>query len=210
MRDIKTASLDYENDLYKNGYKLIAGIDEVGRGPLAGPVVACAVIMPLGMQISGVYDSKSISEKKRLALAEIIKESAIAWAIGWADEQLIDEINILQATYVAMAHALDNLKIMPDALLIDGLKGTWIPKIPSQFIKSGDSASHSIAAASILAKVARDSYMQKWHEKYPAYGFNANKGYGTAKHIEAIKNIGVCPLHRRSFLKKIGGSANVQ
>jgi len=208
MRDIKTAGLDYENKLYENGSKLIAGIDEVGRGPLAGPVVACAVIMPQGMQIAGVYDSKAISEKKRLELAESIKESAIAWVLGWADEQLIDEINILQATYIAMARALDNLEITPDALLIDGLKGSWIPEIPAQFIKSGDSVSHSIAAASILAKVARDSYMQEWHEKYPEYGFNANKGYGTVKHREALKNIGICPLHRRSFLKKIGGIAD--
>jgi len=210
MKNIKTASLDYENKLYEQGYQLVGGIDEVGRGPLAGPVVACAVILPKGLQIAGVYDSKAIKEKKRIELAESIKSSAIAWALGWVDERLIDEINILQATYIAMARALENLKITPDALLIDGLKGTWTPNVPAQFIKSGDRASHSIAAASILAKVARDNYMQEWHVKYPEYGFYSNKGYGTAKHREAIQNIGISPLHRYSFLKKIGGFTNEQ
>jgi len=200
---MKTADIKYENTLLSQGHTKIAGIDEVGRGPLAGPVVAGIVIMPPGLQIPGVYDSKALSEKKRQSIAEEIKSSSICWSLGWADEKLIDEINILQATYVAMARALESLKTRPDALLIDGLKGSWIPDIPSQFIKGGDQASHSIAAASILAKVARDEYMQKYHEIYPQYGFVDNKGYGTAKHRDAIRNIGACPIHRQSFLNKV-------
>ena len=201
--DMKTAELNHENALYAKGYTLIGGIDEAGRGPLAGPVVAAIVIMPVGIQLPGVYDSKAVSEKKRQALAEDIKFTAIDWALGWADEALIDEVNILQATYIAMARALAAIKTQPDALLIDGLNGAWLPDIPSEFIKGGDRVSHSIAAASILAKVARDEYMLQCHEAYPMYGFDTHKGYGTAKHTEAILTHGPCPIHRSSFLKKI-------
>ena len=201
----KTASLNYEEQLYAQGFVQIGGIDEAGRGPLAGPVAACVVIMPKGIMIPGVNDSKKLSSKRREELAHIIKETAVTYALGWADAALIDEINILQATYAAMSRALENLKMKPDALLIDGLQGKWLPDpdIPCIFLKGGDSASHSIAAASIVAKVARDAYMLDWHEKYPYYGFDTHKGYGTAKHVEAIRIHGVCPLHRHSFLKKL-------
>lgn len=182
---------------------MVGGVDEVGRGPLAGPVVACAVILPQGLIIEGVDDSKKLSPKKREELANIIKEKAVGYATGWADAALIDEINILQATYIAMARALEGLATKPDALLIDGLKGKWIPSVPCEFIKGGDRVSHSIAAASIVAKVERDAFMLQWHEKYPHYGFDTHKGYGTAKHKAAIYEYGLCPLHRRSFLKKV-------
>ena len=199
---MKTAPLCYEEKLYAQGYTKIGGIDEVGRGPLAGPVAACVVILPKGLLIPGVNDSKAVSPKKREELACAIKDVAIDYALGWADAELVDEINVLQATYAAMSRALKNLKTMPDALLIDGLKGKWIPPdITCEFIKGGDAASHSIAAASIVAKVARDNLMQELHEKYPHYGFDTHKGYGTAKHMEAIRTHGLCPFHRRSFLK---------
>jgi len=202
---VKTASLDYEEKLYAQGFTLIGGIDEVGRGPLAGPVVACAVILPPSFTIPGVNDSKALSPKRREELACAIKDASIDYALGWADANLIDEINILQATYEAMSHALGNLKTQPDALLIDGVQGKWLPSVdtPCTFIKGGDSASHSIAAASIIAKVARDAFMLKAHEEYPQYGFDAHKGYGTAKHMVALKAHGPCPLHRRSFIKKV-------
>ena len=200
---MKTAELIHEEKLYAQGFTQIGGMDEVGRGPLAGPVTACVVIMPRGLQIPGVYDSKTLSAGKREELAEAIKEAAIDYALGWADASLIDEINILQATYAAMAQALENLKSPIDAVLIDGVKGKWIPQIPGTFIKGGDRASHSIAAASIVAKVARDNMMMKFHEEYPEYGFDTHKGYGTAKHRRAIHTYGICPLHRRSFLKKV-------
>jgi len=201
---MKTASLTHEENLYAQGFTLIGGIDEVGRGPLAGPVTACAVILPPGLIIPGVYDSKALSPKRRGELAETIKKSAITYALGWADAALVDEINILQATYTAMSRALENLKTQPEALLIDGLQGKYLPEIqPCIFIKGGDRTSHSIAAASIVAKVARDATMQEWHEKYPCYGFDTNKGYGTAKHMAAIEEHGPCPLHRHSFLKRV-------
>ncbi|MCL1989238.1 MAG: ribonuclease HII [Firmicutes bacterium] len=195
--------LEYERELYSVGISKIAGIDEVGRGSLAGPVVACAVILPANVQITGVNDSKALSAKKRDLLASEIKLAAIDYSVGWVDESLIDKINILQATYKAMHIALTNLKNPPQYILIDGLQGTWRPNIPHKFIKKGDKLSHSIAAASIIAKTARDSYMQKCHEKYPQYGFDKNKGYGTKKHVDAIKKYGICPLHRQTFLTKI-------
>jgi len=203
MGTMKTASLDYEKILYNQGFARVGGIDEVGRGPLAGPVAACAVILPQGLVIPGVNDSKKLTSKRREVLAHIIKEAAIDYAIGWADARLIDEINILQATYIAMSQALEKLTILPDALLIDGIQGKWLPSVPCTFIKNGDSASHSIAAASIIAKVARDAVMLEWHEKYPCYGFDTHKGYGTVKHREAIRIHGPCSLHRRSFLGNI-------
>ena len=205
---MKTAPIDYEEKLYSRGLFKIGGMDEVGRGPLAGPVTACVVIMPQGVIIPEVNDSKRLSAKKREELAPIIKETAIDYAIGWADAALIDKINILQATYFAMAQAFESLKHPPDALLVDGPKvscKTWPINIPCTFIKGGDGASHSIACASIIAKVARDAFMQEWHEKYPCYGFDTNKGYGTVKHRAAIQNYGFCPLHRRSFVGKRKG-----
>ena len=197
---IITAPNDYEQKLCSLDFTKIGGIDEVGRGPLAGPVTACAVILPPGLIIPGANDSKKLSQKQREELAAAIKCQAIDYALGWVDESTIDKINILQATYMAMSRALENLKIKPDALLIDGLKGTWLPDIPYEFIKGGDSKSHSIACASILAKTARDAVMVDYHKKYPQYGFDTNKGYGTTKHREAIRIYGPCPLHRRSFL----------
>ena len=200
---MKTASIDYERNLYSQGLFKVGGMDEAGRGPLAGPVTACVVILPQNLQIQNVYDSKTLSPKRREELACIIKEAAVDYALGWVDAAMIDEINILQATYAAMAQALEQLNTPLDALLIDGLQGKWIPNVRHEFIKGGDSASHSIAAASIVAKVARDKLMLKWHEEYPHYGFDTNKGYGTPKHIEAIRTHGLCPLHRHSFLSKI-------
>ena len=200
---MKTASIDYEDRLYNQGFARVGGIDEVGRGPLAGPVAACAMVLPKGLQIPGVNDSKTLTPKRRSELAFIIKEASIGWALGWADAALIDEINILQATYVAMSRAIENLPVAPDALLIDGLKGNWQPDIFCEFIKKGDSLSHSIAAASIVAKVARDEFMIKLHEQYPAYGFDTHKGYGTAAHRQALMIHGPSPLHRLSFLKRI-------
>ena len=193
--------LSYESKFYKQGYTLIAGIDEVGRGPLAGPVVAAAVIMPQNLQITGVTDSKAVSGKNRIILADKIKDAAIAWALGWVDQTVIDEINILQATYAAMTQALSNLQVVPDAVLIDGVQGKYHPGILCEFIIKGDKLSHSIAAASILAKVARDAFMQEEHKKYPHYGFDTNKGYGTPKHKAALQIHGPCPLHRHSFAK---------
>ncbi|MCL2016531.1 MAG: ribonuclease HII [Defluviitaleaceae bacterium] len=205
---MKTAPLDYERDFYSLGIADIAGIDEVGRGSLAGPVVACAVVLPPNVQIVGVNDSKAISAKKREQLASEIKKIAVDYCIAWVAESTVDKINILQATYKAMYMALAGLKNPPHFVLIDGVKGAWQPNIPHKFIKKGDTASHSIAAASILAKTARDDYMCKLHEKYPQYGFASNKGYGTAKHTAAIRQHGCCPLHRQTFLTNIADIKN--
>ena len=198
-----TAPLFYEEELYCRGVLHVGGIDEAGRGPLAGPVTACAVILPQGLLIPGVNDSKALSEKRRNALSHIIKESALYIGYGWASAEYIDKFRIIKSINHVMETAIRNLKQPPDALLIDGPKGLWQPAgVPSTFIIRGDSLSHSIAAASILAKVARDAYMLKMHEKYPMYGFNQHKGYGTKKHFENIKKYGPCPIHRKSYLKK--------
>ncbi|MDR1536748.1 MAG: ribonuclease HII [Clostridiales bacterium] len=191
----------FEADLQSRGYALIAGIDEVGRGPLAGPVMAAAVILPAGARIPGINDSKKLSAKKREMLAKAIKEHAVAWAIGAMNEKAVDEMNILQATRKAMEEAVEGLSQKPDALLIDALS---LPKIPIKqlSIVKGDSLSVSIAAASILAKVERDALMTAYHELYPEYGFDSNKGYGTAKHLEAIGKYGLCPIHRVTFAAK--------
>ncbi|MCL1997266.1 MAG: ribonuclease HII [Turicibacter sp.] len=199
--------LEYEEKLYNRGIRRVAGIDEVGRGTLAGPVTAAAVVLPQGLIIPDVDDSKKLSAKKRLELAEIIKEKALFYAIGWVSAPIIDKINILQATYLAMQRALENLTEKPEFLLIDGVKGSWQHEIDSIFIKKGDQKSQSIAAASILAKVARDDFMVKLHEKYPLYDFANNKGYGTPKHIAALKEHSFCPLHRETFLKFLEVSA---
>ena len=199
---METAGLVYEQALNAQGYAQIGGMDEVGRGPLAGPVVACAVILPPGLQIAGVTDSKRLSPKRRALLAEQIKTAAVAYALGWADAALVDSINVLQAACFAMETAVQNLHPPPDALLVDGKLPLKLA-LPCTYITRGDAASHSIAAASILAKVARDAYMQEQHEAYPQYGFDAHKGYGTAKHVAALRAHGPCALHRKTFLTKI-------
>lgn len=192
----------YEMQKYERMYencRYICGIDEVGRGPLAGPVVAAAVILPKDVDIYYLNDSKQLSEKKRESLYDEIMEKAIAVGIGFADEKCIDEINILQADYVAMRIALSQLSVTPDVLLNDAV---IIPEvdIKQEKIIKGDAKSVSIAAASIIAKVTRDRYMLEMDEKYPGYGFAKNKGYGSAAHIEAIKTNGPCEIHRRSFI----------
>ena len=201
---------DFDSKLFcerareKNGAKYIAGADEVGRGPLAGPVVCAAVIMPLSPEllIEGVDDSKKLSAKRREQLSELIKERALAYAITEISNEEIDEINILQATRKGMREALLALKIAPDAVLTDGNMTLDIP-FPQQSVVHGDARSYSIGAASIIAKVYRDALMDKLAEAFPAYGFEKNKGYGTAAHIAAIKEAGVCPFHRRTFTKKL-------
>lgn len=190
-----------ENRLREQGYTLICGVDEVGRGPLAGPVMAGAVILPPDTElvIPGVDDSKKVTPKKRAELYGIIQEKAIAWAVGAADVETIDRINILQATMLAMRRAIAQLDPQPDALLVDALTLHDI-SIPQQPIVHGDARSVSIAAASILAKVTRDTLMEELDELYPQYGFRDNKGYGTAAHIAAIREYGPCPIHRKTFI----------
>lgn len=194
--------LYYESLYGKNGEKIVCGVDEAGRGPLAGRVYAAAVIMPQSVIVGGVDDSKKLTEKKRENLFEKITENALSYSIAWADEKEIDEINILQSTYLAMKRAVEKLKIKPDMVLVDGNR---LPEfgIPAKSIVKGDSLSHSIACASILAKVSRDRYMCKEAEKYPEYLFEKHKGYGTKLHIEALKKYGPSPIHRKTFLKKI-------
>ncbi len=200
--------LEYERQYAAEGKKYIAGVDEVGRGPLAGPVVVACVIMPLGDEdiIQGVNDSKKVSEKNREILFEKIMQKAIACKIEWADEKVIDEINILQATKRCMQRAVDGISISPDIVLIDAVGIDC--KYPTQSIIKGDAKSYSIACASIVAKVTRDRYMAEMDEVYPQYGFASNKGYGSAKHIEALKTVGACPIHRRSFIKNFVGQDN--
>lgn len=193
-------NLRYEKECIAQGYSLIAGVDEVGRGPLAGNVVCCAVIMPLDDIIEGVDDSKKLSEKKRKMLSEQIKEKAIAYSIAEVSPQVIDEINILEATKKCMAMAINGLKIKPDIVLIDALDIKV--DIPVKGIIKGDALSYNIGAASILAKVYRDEQMCEMAKLYPQYAFEKHKGYGTAVHIQAIKEYGACPIHRRSFIKK--------
>ena len=193
--------LEYEKDLYSKGYEYICGIDEAGRGPLCGPVVAAAVILKKSDKIEGVNDSKKLSEKKREALFEQIKERAVAWSVGIVDEKTIDEINILEATRLAMKKAVEGLKQKPDYALVDAEKKVPID-VPHTPIIKGDALSESIAAASIIAKVTRDHMIIKLDKDYPQYNFAKNKGYGTKEHTDAIKEYGLCPAHRRSFCKK--------
>ena len=197
---------EIENDLYENGYqgqeiRTIAGVDEVGRGPLAGPVVTAAVILPQGFDLLGVNDSKKLSEKRREELYEKIMETALAVSIGMRDWQRIDEINILNATREAMTDAIRNLPFSPDIVLIDALT-LDLPEIPQMPLVKGDSRSISIAAASIIAKVTRDRMMVEYAGQYPGYAFEKNKGYGTKAHYEGLDRLGVCSIHRRSFLVK--------
>ena len=193
--------LVYERELINKGCVYICGVDEVGRGPLAGPVVCAAVIMPLHDVIEGVDDSKKLSAKKRETLSAEIIEKAVAYAICRVEPEIIDEINILQATRLCMKNAVESLSVKPDFVLTDGNMKLDIGLTQKSIVK-GDSLSYSIGAASVLAKVYRDGLMKEYAEKYPLYGFEKNKGYGTGKHIEAIVQSGICPVHRRSFVKK--------
>lgn len=186
------------------GFHAICGIDEAGRGPLAGPVCAAAVILPEGLDIPGLNDSKKLTDKKRRELFPIIEEQAIAFGIGWASQEEIDDINILQATFLAMSRAVEQLSIRPDLALVDGNRAPTLD-LPVETVVKGDSLSASIAAASVLAKVSRDDVMLRMAEEYPGYGFEVHKGYGTKAHYEALRNLGPSPIHRRTFLKKFYG-----
>ncbi len=192
---------ELQNGYAAEGYQSICGVDEAGRGPLAGPVCAAAVILPPGFEIPGLNDSKQLTDKKRRELFPVIKAQAKAWGIAMVDEKVIDEINILNATFQAMKEAIDQLSVRPDLALIDGNRVTdfGVPAIP---IVKGDARVASIAAASILAKVARDEYMEKMDEVYPAYGFAVHKGYGTKRHYAAVDQHGLCPIHRKTFFRK--------
>lgn len=193
--------LKIEKELYKKGYNLIAGVDEAGRGPLCGPVVAAAVILPKNKKIEGVNDSKKLSEKKREQLYDKIMDEAIAVGIGISDVDVIEDVNILNATKLAMIDAIKNLNKSPEYILIDGNQMIDIDILATTVI-SGDAKSESIAAASIIAKVTRDRMLCEYDIKYPEYGFAKHKGYGTKAHIEAIKTYGLTPIHRPSFCKK--------
>ena len=195
---------EIENSLYSEGYKMICGVDEAGRGPLAGPVCAAAVILPKGLVLPGLNDSKKLTDKKRRELFPIIKEQAIAYGIGLASHEEIDEINILQATYLAMERAIAQLEGKADFALIDGNRAKDFG-LPVRTVVKGDSLSASIAAASVLAKVTRDDIMLEMAEKYPEYGFEVHKGYGTKAHYEALRNHGHSSIHRMTFLKKFYG-----
>lgn len=192
-----------EKDLYEKGFQKICGIDEAGRGPLAGPVVVAGVIMPSESMIEGVNDSKKVSEKRREKLYEQIKEEAISYSVAIIDKDVIDEINILNATKKGVTEVVEGLKIKPDLILVDALTNIDTKQIPYDSIIKGDAKCYNIAAASILAKVTRDRIMRQWDEIYPQYGFLTHKGYGTAKHIAAIREYGLCPIHRRTFTTKI-------
>ena len=186
------------------GFHAICGIDEAGRGPLAGPVCAAAVILPERLDIPGLNDSKKLTDKKRRELFPIIEEQAIAFGLGWASQEEIDEINILQATFLAMSRAVEQLKIRTDLALVDGNRAPALD-LPVETVVKGDSLSASIAAASVLAKVSRDDVMLRMAEEYPGYGFEVHKGYGTKAHYEALRKFGPSPIHRRTFLKKFYG-----
>ena len=188
--------------MHSKGFKKICGIDEAGRGPLAGPVVVAGVIMPENSMIEGVNDSKKVSEKKREKLYDLIIEEAISYSVAIIGHDVIDEINILNATKQGLTNVIDGLDVKPDLIIVDALQHIDTRGIPYESIIKGDAKCYSIAAASILAKVTRDRIMRQWDEIYPQYGFANHKGYGTAKHIAAIKEYGLCPIHRRSFTKK--------
>ena len=191
----------YEREAFDAGIKLVCGVDEAGRGPLAGPVCAAAVILPPGLEIPGLNDSKKLTDKKRRELYDIMIEQAVSYGIAFASEQEIDEINILQATFLAMERAMQKLSPQPELALIDGNR-TKDFGLPVRTIVKGDSLSASIAAASILAKVTRDRLMEEYDAQYPQYGFAVHKGYGTKRHYAALREYGPCPIHRQTFLKK--------
>ena len=190
-----------EEELYTKGFKTIAGIDEAGRGPLAGPVVIASVIMPKDSMIEGVNDSKKVSEKKREKLYDLITKEAISYGVAIIGHDEIDKVNILNATKEGLTECVKQLQIKPDLILVDALTHINTLGIPYESIIKGDAKSYSIAAASIIAKVTRDRIMREWDTVYPQYGFATHKGYGTAKHIQAIREYGLCPIHRRSFTK---------
>lgn len=192
-----------EKELYEKGFEKICGIDEAGRGPLAGPVVVAGVIMPQDSMIEGINDSKKVSEKKREKLYDLIIEEAISYSVAIIGQDVIDEINILNATKQGVTAVVEGLNIKPNLILVDALTHIDTKGIPYDSIIKGDAKCYNIAAASILAKVTRDRIMRQWDEIYPQYGFVQHKGYGTAKHIQAIKEFGLCPIHRRSFTKNI-------
>lgn len=196
--------LETEERLWQDGYEFIAGVDEAGRGPLAGPVYAAAVILPKGIRLDGINDSKKLSPKKRDELYDEITQKALAYSVCSVSEEVIDEINILNATHLAMNNAVNGLKLKPDYVVIDGnsIKGM---EILHETIVKGDAKSMSIAAASILAKVSRDRYITKMAKIYPEYGFENHKGYGTKEHTDAILKYGACEIHRKTFLKNILG-----
>ena len=195
---------EIEEEVYAEGYTVICGVDEAGRGPLAGPVCAAAVILPRGHQIPGLNDSKKLTDKKRRELFPLIKEQAIAYGIGMASHEEIDEINILQATYLAMERAIAQLEGKADMALIDGNRAKDFGMAVRTVVK-GDSLSANIAAASVLAKVTRDDLMVEMAKEFPGYGFEVHKGYGTKAHYEALRNMGPCAIHRMTFLKKFYG-----
>lgn len=195
---------EIQRGFVQKGYRIICGVDEAGRGPLAGPVCAAAVILPDGYEIPGLNDSKQLTDKKRRELFPIIKAEAIAYGIAMVDEGVIDEINILNASFEAMKQAISQLSVKPELALIDGNRLTDFG-VSAEAIVKGDAKVASIAAASILAKVTRDIYMEEMGEKYPAYGFEIHKGYGTRRHYAAIAEHGMCPIHRRTFLRKFYG-----
>ena len=194
---------EIEKELYEKGFDSICGIDEAGRGPLAGPVVVAGVIMPRDSMIEGVNDSKKVSEKKREKLYDIILEEAISYSVAIIGQDIIDKINILNATKQGVTEVVDGLDIKPDLILVDALEHINTRGIPYEPIIKGDAKCYNIAAASIIAKVTRDRIMREWDEIYPQYGFINHKGYGTAKHMAAIREYGLCHIHRRSFTKNI-------
>ena len=195
---------EIEEEVYAEGYTVICGVDEAGRGPLAGPVCAAAVILPRDHQIPGLNDSKKLTDKKRRELFPLIKEQAIAYGIGMATHEEVDEINILQATYLAMERAISQLEGKADIALIDGNRAKDFGMAVRTVVK-GDSLSANIAAASVLAKVTRDDLMVEMSKEFPGYGFEVHKGYGTKAHYEALRNMGPCAIHRMTFLKKFYG-----
>ena len=195
---------EIEERHFANGMQLVCGVDEAGRGPLAGPVCAAAVVLPPHVEIPGLNDSKKLTDKRRRELFPVIKETAIAYGIGYASHEEIDWINILQATYLAMERAVAQLNVKPDVLLIDGNRAKDFG-IPAETVVKGDSLSASIAAASVLAKVARDDLMIELSAEYPGYGFEIHKGYGTKAHYSALRELGACPIHRMTFLKRFYG-----
>ena len=196
---------EIERGCFGAGYQLVCGVDEAGRGPLAGPVCAAAVILPPGLEIPGLNDSKKLTEKKRCELFDVITSEAVSYGIALVSEKEIDEINILQATFRAMEQAVSRMDVSPDLVLVDGNREPHMP-YPVKTVIKGDSLSASIAAASILAKVTRDRLMEQLDETYPQYGFAVHKGYGTKRHYAALTEHGPCPIHRMSFLKKFYGN----
>ena len=194
----------YEHEAAREGFACICGVDEAGRGPLAGPVCAAAVILPPDIQIEGLNDSKKLTDKKRRALYDVIVEQAVSYGIAFADEQEIDEINILQATFLAMRRAFEKLTVTPDIALIDGNRAPGL-SCRERTVVHGDALSASVAAASILAKVTRDRLMEEYDAQYPQYGFAVHKGYGTQRHYAALREFGACPIHRQSFLRRFYG-----